>query len=89
MNEDVIDLKKYLEGIRGRLLDLGLRNRLLNFKPSKGKVISLTTAHPDELYKELSVGNKIVFRSLSFVRRRQEVVQIRRQKVVQASFRGV
>lgn len=69
MNEDVIDLKKYLEGIRGRLLDLGLRNRLLNFKPSKGKVISLTTAHPDELYKELSVGNKIVFRSLSFPRK--------------------
>lgn len=65
MNEDVNDLKKYLEGIRERLLDLGLRNRLLNFKSTKGKVVTLTTAYPDELYNELSAGNKIVFKSSS------------------------
>lgn len=69
MNEDVNDLKKYLEGIRERLLDLGLRNRLLNFKSTKGKVVTLTTAYPDELYNELSAGNKIVFKSIPFPRK--------------------
>lgn len=56
MTDEQNEIAKNLLEFRNKLLDLTLRNRLLNFRESKGKSISITTAQPDDLHKAVEKG---------------------------------
>jgi hypothetical protein len=44
-----------LDGARKSLLDLTMRNRLLNYRPSKAKTIQVADEVPGEVYDRLVV----------------------------------
>ena len=50
-----------LKRIRKRLLDLTRRNRLLNFRWSKGRVLRVIDTVPDNLYSQLLDDKKLTF----------------------------
>ena len=47
-----------LEELRNRLLDLTLRNNLLNYKPSAARSIEIVESHLAEIYKTLVIDEK-------------------------------
>ena len=49
------------EKLAGNLLDLGLRNKLLNFKDQKLRSIEITDPDPDELYSLLNSEKDVYF----------------------------
>jgi len=51
-----------LKRIRKRLLDLTSRNRLLNFRWSKGRVLRVINTVPDNLYYQLLDDKKLPFK---------------------------
>lgn len=46
----MVDVVKELEALRQNLLDLSLRNNLLNYRPSQKRTISITGRKPEEIY---------------------------------------
>lgn len=46
----MVDIVKELETLRQNLLDLSLRNNLLNYRPSPRRTISITGRTPEEVY---------------------------------------
>ncbi|AKB37659.1 DNA helicase related protein [Methanosarcina siciliae C2J] len=46
----MVDIVKELESLRQNLLDLSLRNNLLNYRPSTRRTISITGRTPEEVY---------------------------------------
>ncbi len=46
----MVDIVKELESLRQNLLDLSLRNNLLNYRPSPRRTISITGRTPEEVY---------------------------------------
>ena len=78
-NEDV-DLINELQRFRGKLLDLSLRNPLLNYRKSVRKTLQVVDELPDEVYRrlvelsrpmklvaDLSLDAKVGMRSVSVV----------------------
>ena len=65
--------------------------KLLNesFKSDTNKVTKETATFTIPTLLKASIGLQLDEDTSAYVRRRQEVVQIRRQKVVQTSFKGV
>jgi hypothetical protein len=53
-----ISLSEELERFRAKLLDLGLRNPLLNYRVSKRRTLELIDEDPDEVYRRLVVQEK-------------------------------
>ncbi len=47
----MVDVVKELEALRQNLLDLSLRNNLLNYRPSQKRTISITGRKPEEIYE--------------------------------------
>jgi len=58
MPESPISLPDELERFRAKLLDLGLRNPLLNYKVSKRRTLQLVDEDPDEVYRILVIQEK-------------------------------
>ena len=54
------DIVKQLQAARQNLLDLTMRNRLLNFRPTKLKTIQLIDAIPRDIYDSLVLREKAV-----------------------------
>jgi superfamily I DNA and/or RNA helicase len=52
------DIEKQLKAARDRLLDLTMRNRLLNFRPTKLRTISIIDEIPQEVYDILVLQEK-------------------------------
>ena len=52
------DIVRQLQAARQNLLDLTMRNRLLNFRPTKLKTIQLIDAMPAEIYNSLVLREK-------------------------------
>src|SRR5262249_21503595 len=52
------DILRQLQAARQNLLDLTMRNRLLNFRPTKLKTIQLINAMPPEIYDSLVLHEK-------------------------------
>lgn len=52
-------MQKYLSDLRQKLLDLTLRNRFINFRPTKSNCFPLLTISPNELYGTLLKGRKL------------------------------
>ena len=52
------DIVRQLQAARQNLLDLTMRNRLLNFRPTKLKTIQLIDAMPAEIYDSLVLREK-------------------------------
>lgn len=46
----MVDVIKELETLRQNLLDLSLRNNLLNYRPSPRRTISITGRTPEDVY---------------------------------------
>ena len=64
MSDENNEIRKYLESIRSKLLDLSLRNKLLNFRPVKSKSLLLTTVQPDDLFTALGSTKELILKSL-------------------------
>jgi hypothetical protein len=47
----MVDIGKELEVLRQNLLDLSLRNNLLNYRPSQKRTISIAGRYPEEIYE--------------------------------------
>ena len=47
----MVDVVKDLEALRQNLLDLSLRNNLLNYRPSQKRTISIESRTPEEIYE--------------------------------------
>ena len=47
----MVDVVKELEALRQNLLDLSLRNNLLNYRPSQRRTISISGRKPKEIYE--------------------------------------
>ena len=47
----MVDVVKELEALRQNLLDLSLRNNLLNYRPSQKRTISIAGRTPEEIYE--------------------------------------
>jgi len=47
----MVDVLKELEALRQNLLDLSLRNNLLNYRPSQRRTISIAGRTPEEIYE--------------------------------------
>ncbi len=47
----MVDVVKELEVLRQNLLDLSLRNNLLNYRPSQKRTLSVTGRKPEEIYE--------------------------------------
>ncbi len=47
----MVDVVKELEALRQNLLDLSLRNNLLNYRPSQKRTISIAGRKPEEIYE--------------------------------------
>lgn len=58
MSREVIE--KEIEAARKRLLDLTMRNRLLNYRPSKAKTLKIVDELPSQVYKILVQDNKVM-----------------------------
>jgi hypothetical protein len=58
MPASTISLPQELERFRAKLLDLGLRNPLLNYRVSKRRTIEVVEESPDEVYRRLVVQAK-------------------------------
>lgn len=56
-----LTISEVLKRIRKRLLDLTSRNRLLNFRWSKGRVLRIIETVPDDLYLKLLDDKKLTF----------------------------
>ena len=54
------DIEKQLEDARQNLLDLTMRNRLLNFRPTKAKTIRIIDEIPTEIYDFLVLQEKVM-----------------------------
>src|SRR5215467_12820264 len=54
------DILRQLQAARQNLLDLTMRNRLLNFRPTKLKTIQLINAMPPEIYDSLVLHEKVM-----------------------------
>ena len=54
------DIEKQLEDARQNLLDLTMRNRLLNFRPTKAKTIRIIDEVPTEIYDFLVLQEKVM-----------------------------
>jgi len=52
------DIEKRLEEARNNLLDLSMRNRLLNFRPTKGRTVRVVDEIPREIYDILVLQEK-------------------------------
>src|SRR5262245_23407045 len=52
------DIVRQLQAARQNLLDLTMRNRLLNFRPTKLKTIQLIDTMPAEIYNSLVLREK-------------------------------
>ena len=54
----MVESERQLEIARGRLLDLSLRNRLLNFRPTRRRSIGIVDEVPAEIYDILVLNEK-------------------------------
>ena len=54
----MVDVEKQLEDARQNLLDLTMRNRLLNFRPTKARTIRIIDEIPSEVYDFLVLQEK-------------------------------
>jgi superfamily I DNA and/or RNA helicase/very-short-patch-repair endonuclease len=60
----MVDVLKELEALRQNLLDLSLRNNLLNYRPSQKRTVSIADRTPEEIYKLFVLQEKSMrFRS--------------------------
>lgn len=60
----MVDVVKELEALRQNLLDLSLRNNLLNYRPSQKRTISIADRNPGEIYELFVLKEKSMkFRS--------------------------
>jgi hypothetical protein len=46
----MVNIEKELELLRQNLLDLSLRNNLINYRVSKGQTLLIIDEHPREIY---------------------------------------
>ena len=53
-------ITRELEQARAQLLDLSMRNRMLNFRPTKLSSIHIVDERPDEVYDRLVVNEKLM-----------------------------
>jgi hypothetical protein len=51
-------ITRELEQARAQLLDLSMRNRMLNFRPTKLSSIHIVDERPDEVYDRLVVNER-------------------------------
>lgn len=58
MPNDQVDLINELQRFRGKLLDLSLRNPLLNYRKSARKSLQVVDELPDEVYRRLVEHNR-------------------------------
>lgn len=58
MSREVVE--REIEAARKRLLDLTMRNRLLNYRPSKAKTLKIVDELPTQVYKMLVQSNKVM-----------------------------
>jgi hypothetical protein len=54
----VLDIGKEIESTRKKLLDLTMRNKLLNFRPSKSRTIKIINANLSDVYDVLVLQGK-------------------------------
>ncbi|RXA19942.1 DUF3320 domain-containing protein [Methanosarcina sp. MSH10X1] len=54
----MVDVIKELEALRQNLLDLSLRNNLLNYRPSQKRTISIAGRKPEEIYELIVLQEK-------------------------------
>ena len=47
----MVDVVKELEALRQNLLDLSLRNNLLNYRPSQTRTLLITGRKPEKVYE--------------------------------------
>ncbi len=55
----MVDVIKELEALRQNLLDLSLRNNLLNYRPSQKRTVSIADRTPEEIYRAFCSPGKI------------------------------
>lgn len=66
----MVDVVKELEALRQNLLDLSLRNNLLNYRPSQKRTISITGRNPEEIYELFVLQEKSMrFRATAQLRK--------------------
>jgi len=66
----MVDVVKELEALRQNLLDLSLRNNLLNYRPSQKRTISITGRKPEEIYELFVLQEKSMrFRATAQLRK--------------------
>ncbi len=66
----MVDVVKELEALRQNLLDLSLRNNLLNYRPSQKRTISITGWKPEEIYELFVLQEKSMrFRATAQLRK--------------------
>lgn len=70
-------LRAGLEVLRKRLLDLTLRNKLLNFRHQTKTCLRVIDELPDELFRRLREGEEITFRPVRESERRDEDQHLR------------
>ncbi len=56
----MVDVVKELETLRQNLLDLSLRNNLLNYRSSRKRTISISGRNPEEIYKLFVLQEKLM-----------------------------
>ena len=56
----MVDVVKELEALRQNLLDLSLRNNLLNYRPSRKRTISISGRNPEEIYNLFVLQEKLM-----------------------------
>ncbi|AKJ38056.1 DUF3320 domain-containing protein [Methanosarcina barkeri] len=66
----MVDVVKELEALRQNLLDLSLRNNLLNYRPSQKRTVSITGRKPKEIYELFVLQEKSMrFRATAQLRK--------------------
>jgi len=69
----MVDVVKELEALRQNLLDLSLRNNLLNYRPSQKRTLSVAGRKPEEIYELFVYQEKSLrFRAKARSNKRQE-----------------
>ncbi|HEX2738931.1 MAG TPA: DUF4011 domain-containing protein, partial [Rubrobacter sp.] len=58
MNDNGADVRAAIETSRKELLDLGLRNPLLNYRPSRARGVQITDGSPEEVFRILVTESK-------------------------------
>ena len=53
-----VDVRAAIEASRKELLDLGLRNPLLNYRPSRARGVQIVDERPEEVFRILVTENK-------------------------------